>query len=112
MLFRFKQTKNAVQKICDKQKKETMYFVNVSNIYYVNFLKRNISFSIMKSYCSQSFDKNSSETESIALKYLIELKDLVSQKSSKGSNAVITKSTKYLKGIKNLLSYRKKITDH
>ena len=41
---------------------------------------------------------------SIALKILIERKDLVIQKADKGNTVVITDRTKYLKGIKSLLS--------
>ena len=48
-------------------------------------------------------DKNLSEVESIALKNLIECKDIVIQKAHKGNTLVITDHTKYLEGIKSLL---------
>ena len=42
--------------------------------------------------------------ESIALKNLIECKNLVIQKADKGNTVVITDCTKYLEGIKSLIS--------
>ena len=60
-----------------------------------------ICYSTLKSY---SFDKveKKSEAESIALKNLIERKDLVIQKAGKGNTVVITDRTKYLEGMKSL----------
>ena len=57
----------------------------------------------MKSYSFDKVEKNLSEVESIALKHLMECKDLVIQKTDKGSTVVITDHTKYLEGIKSLL---------
>ena len=42
--------------------------------------------------------------KSIALKNLIECKNVVIQKADKGNTVVITDHTKYLEGIKSLLS--------
>ena len=58
----------------------------------------------MKSYSFDKVDKNLSEAESIALKILIERKDIVIQKADKGNPVAITDRTKYLEGIKSLLS--------
>ena len=58
----------------------------------------------MKSYSFDKVDKNLSEAESIALKNLIERKDIVIQKADKDNTVVITDRTKYLEGIKSLLS--------
>ena len=57
----------------------------------------------MKSYSFDKVEKNLSEAEFLALKNLIEHKDLVIQKADKGNTVVITDRTKYLKGIKSLL---------
>ena len=48
-------------------------------------------------------EKKFSEAESIALKNLIERKDL-NKELNKGNTVVITDRTKYLEGIKSLLS--------
>ena len=48
--------------------------------------------------------KKLSEAEFIALKYLIECKDVVIQKVGKGNTVVITYCTEYLEGIKSLFS--------
>ena len=48
-------------------------------------------------------EKKLSEAESIALKNLIERKDL-NKELNKGNTVVITDRTKYLEGIKSLLS--------
>ena len=72
-----------------------------------DFLKnklKHICFTTLKSYSFDKVDKNLSETESIALKNLIERKDIVIQKADKGNTVVITDHTKYLEGIKSLLS--------
>ena len=72
-----------------------------------NFLKnklKDICFSTLKSYSFDKAEKNLSEAESIALRNLIELKDLVIQKADKVNTVVITDRTKYLEGIKSLLS--------
>ena len=58
----------------------------------------------MKSFSFDKVEKDLSEAESIALKNLIERKDLVIQKADKGNTVVITDRTKYLEGIKSLLS--------
>ena len=57
----------------------------------------------MKSYSFNKVEKKLSEAESIALKKLIERKDLVFQKADKGNTVLITDRTKYLEGIKSLL---------
>ena len=69
------------------------------------FLKnklKDIYFSTLKSYSFEKVEKKLSEAEFIALKNLIERKDLV--KADKGNTVVITDRTKYLEGIKSLLS--------
>ena len=58
----------------------------------------------MKLYSFHKVEKKLSESESIALKNLIECKDLVIQKADKGNTVVITDHIKYLEGIKSLLS--------
>ena len=62
----------------------------------------------MKSFSFDKVEKNLSEAESIALKNLIERKDLVIHKAEGGNTVVITDRTKYLEGIKSLLSDRSK----
>ena len=71
-----------------------------------DFLKNKLKdvFSTLKSYSFDKVEKTLSEAESIALKNLIERKDLVIQKADKGNAVVITYRTKYLEGIKSLLS--------
>ena len=72
-----------------------------------DFLKsklKEICFSTLKSYSFARVEKKLSEAESIALKNLIEGKDLVIQKAGKGNTVVVTDHTKYLAGIKSLLS--------
>ena len=71
-----------------------------------DFLKnklKDICFSTLKSYSFDKVEKNLSEAEFLALKNLIEHKDLVIQKAGKGNTLVITDCTKYLEGIKSLL---------
>ena len=66
-----------------------------------HFLKnklKDIFFSTLKSYSFDKSEKKLSEAESIALKSLIERKDLVIQKADKGNAVVITGRTKYLDG--------------
>ena len=66
-----------------------------------HFLKnklKDIFFSTLKSYSFDKSEKKLSEAESIALKSLIERKDLVIQKADKGNTVVITGRTKYLEG--------------
>ena len=65
---------------------------------------KDICFPTLKSFSFDKVEKNLSEAESIALKNLIERKDLVIQKADKGNTVVITDRTKYLEGIKSLLS--------
>ena len=72
-----------------------------------DFLKnklKDICFSTLKSYSFDKVQKKFSEAESIALKNLIERKDLVIRKADKGNTVVITDRTKYLEGIKSLFS--------
>ena len=64
---------------------------------------KDICFSTLKSYSFDKVEKNLSEAEFLALKNLIEHKDLVIQKADKGNTVVITDRTKYLEGIKSLL---------
>ena len=69
-----------------------------------DFLKnklKDICFSTLKSYSFDKVEKNLSEAEFLALKNLIEHKDLVIQKADKGNTVVITDRTKYLEGIKS-----------
>ena len=71
-----------------------------------NFVKnklKDICFSTLKSYSFDKVEKDLSEAESIALKNLIECKDLLIKKADKGNTAVITDCTKYIEGIKSLL---------
>ena len=65
---------------------------------------KDICFSTLKSYSFEKVEKNLSEAESIALKNLIERKDLVIQKADKDNTVITTDRTKYLEGIKSLLS--------
>ena len=68
-----------------------------------DFLKnkfKDICFSTLNSYSFDKIERKLSEVESIALKNLIERKDLVTQKADKGNTLVITDRTKYLEGIK------------
>ena len=64
---------------------------------------KDICFSTLKSYSFDKVEKNLSEAEFLALKNLIEHKDLVIQKADKGNTVVITDRTKYLEGIKSPL---------
>ena len=82
------------------QKKTNLFLISKKQI------KR---FSTLKSYSFDKVDKILSEMESIALKTLLEFKDLVTQNVSKGDTVVITKHTKYLEGIKSLLSDSSKL---
>ena len=62
-----------------------------------DFLKnklKDICFSTLKSYSFDKVEKNLSEAEFLALKNLIEHKDLVIQKADKGNTVVITDRTK------------------
>ena len=71
-----------------------------------DFLKnklKDICFSTLKSCSFDKVEKKLSEAEFLALKNLIEHKDLVIQKADKGNTVVITDRTKYLEGIKSLL---------
>ena len=71
------------------------------------FLKsklKDICFSTLKSYSFDKVGKKLSEAESLALKNLIERKDLVIQKAGKDNTVVITDCTKHLEGIKYLFS--------
>ena len=71
-----------------------------------DFLKnklKDICFSTLKSYSFDKVEKNLSEVKFLALKSLIEHRDLVIQKAYKGNTVVITDRTKYLEGIKSLL---------
>ena len=71
-----------------------------------DFLKnklRDNCFSSLKSYSFDKVEKNLSEAESIALKSLVERKDLVLQKEDKGNTIATTDRTKYLEGIQSLL---------
>ena len=71
-----------------------------------DFLKnkiKGICFFTLKWYSFNKGEKKLSEAESIALKNLIECKDLVFQKTDKDNTVVITDRTKYLEGIKSLL---------
>ena len=64
---------------------------------------KDICFSTLKSYSFHKNERNLSEAEFLALKNLIEHKDLVIQKEGKGNTVVITDSTKYLECIKSVL---------
>ena len=71
-----------------------------------DFLKnklRDNCFSSLKPYSFDKVEKNLSEAESIALKSLVERKDLVLQKEDKGNTIATTDRTKYLEGIQSLL---------
>ena len=71
-----------------------------------DFLKnklKDICFLTLKSCSFDKVEKKLSEAEFLALKNLIEHKDLVIQKADKGNTVVITDRTKYLEGIKSLL---------
>ena len=71
-----------------------------------DFLKnklKDICFSTLKSCSFDKVEKKLSEAEFLALRNLIEHKELVIQKVDKGNTVVITDRTKYLEGIKSLL---------
>ena len=71
-----------------------------------DFLKnklKDVCFSTLKSYSFNKVEKKLSEAEFLALKNLIEHKDLVIQRGNKGNTVVITDRNKYLEGIKSLL---------
>ena len=71
-----------------------------------NFLKnklKDLCFSTLKSYSFHKVERNLSEAEVLALKNLIEHKDLVIQKEGKGNTVVITDCTKYLERLKSVL---------
>ena len=55
------------------------------------------------------FEMKSGNHNFIALKNLIEHKEIVIQKADKGNTVVITDCTKYLEGIKSLLSDTSKL---
>ena len=65
---------------------------------------KHICFSTLKSFSFDKVEKKLSEAESLALKILIDRKDLVIQKADKEITLVITDQTKYLEEIKTLLS--------
>ena len=65
---------------------------------------KHICFSTLKSFSFDKVEKKLSEAESLALKILIDRKDLVIQKADKGITLVITDQTKYLEEIKTLVS--------
>ena len=65
---------------------------------------KHICFSTLKSFSFDKIEKKLSEAESLALKILIDRKDLVIQKADKGITLVITDQTKYLEEIKTLVS--------
>ena len=71
-----------------------------------DFLKnklKDICFLTLKSCSFDKVEKKLSEVEFLALRNLIEHKELVIQKVDKGNTVVITDRTKYLEGIKSLL---------
>ena len=67
-----------------------------------DFLKNKLKDIFFSTFKSHSFDKVKNDQKSIALKNLIERKDLVIQKASKGNTVVIKDRTEYLEGIKSL----------
>ena len=76
----------------------TMFEMKSENQDFLKNKLKGFCFSTLKSHW-----KNLSEAEPIALKNLIECKDLVIQKVNKGNTVVITDRTKSLVGIKSLL---------
>ena len=69
-----------------------------------DFLKnklKDICFLTLKSYSFDKVEKKLSEAEFLALRNLIEHKELVIQKVDKDNAVVITDRTKYLEGIKS-----------
>ena len=80
-----------------------MFEMNSENCDFLKYKLKYICFTTLKSYSSDKVEKNLSEAEFLALKNLIEHKDLVIQKADKSNTVVITDRTKYLKGIKSLL---------
>ena len=80
-----------------------MFEMNSENCDFLKYKLKYICFTTLKSYSSDKVERNLSEAEFLALKNLIEHKDLVIQKAGKGNTLVITDCTKYLEGIKSLL---------
>ena len=78
-----------------------MFEMKSENRDFIKNKLEDICYSTLKSYSFDTVEKKS-EAESIALKNLIERKDLVIQKAGKGNTVVITDRTKYLEGMKSL----------
>ena len=81
-----------------------MFEMKSENLDFRKSRLKDICFSTLKSYSFDKVEKHLSKAEPIALKNLIECKDLVIQKVDNGNTVVITDRAKYLKGIKSLLS--------
>ena len=80
-----------------------MFEMKSENCDFLKYKLKYICFTTLKSYSSDKVEKNLSEAEFLALKNLIEHKDLVIQKAGKDNTLVITDYTKYLEWIKSLL---------
>ena len=80
-----------------------MFEIKSENRDFLKIKLKDIYFSTLKSYSFDKVEKNLSEVKFLALKSLIEHRDLVIQKADKGNTVVITDRTKYLEGIKSLL---------
>ena len=93
--------------------RDTIIFeVKSKNRDFLNSKLKDICFSSLKSYSFDRVEKDLSEVEFLALKNLIEHKDLVIQKADKGNTVVITDRTKYLEGIKSVLLDSSKFIQH